>query len=105
METIKKSLNTIGLVLIGLALIILLIWPYRKTAGLIMGAVGIADGSYRQAVEAAPVRALDLGDAGRVLGAGQPQEVRPDLEAEVVGSLVGHDAVRLQPFLTVEDTG
>jgi ABC-type uncharacterized transport system involved in gliding motility auxiliary subunit len=42
METIKKNLNTIGLILIGLALISRWIWPYKEMAALIMAGLGIA---------------------------------------------------------------
>ncbi len=41
METIKKNLNTIGLVLIGLALLSRWIWPYRRMAALILAGLGV----------------------------------------------------------------
>jgi gliding motility-associatede transport system auxiliary component len=41
METIKKNLNLIGLGLVILALIGLLIWPYRRTSFLVLAAIGV----------------------------------------------------------------
>jgi ABC-type uncharacterized transport system involved in gliding motility auxiliary subunit len=41
MDRIKKNLNTIALVLIFLALISRIIWPYRKITPLILGSLGI----------------------------------------------------------------
>jgi gliding motility-associatede transport system auxiliary component len=42
METIKKSLNSIGLALVVLAVIGLMIWPHRKTAFLVLAFIGLA---------------------------------------------------------------
>ena len=42
METIKKSLNSIGLALVVLALIGLVIWPHRKTVFLAGAVIGVA---------------------------------------------------------------
>ena len=42
MDSLKKNLNSIGLVVVILALIALRIWPHRKTAALIALVIGIA---------------------------------------------------------------
>jgi len=42
MGSIKKHLNTAGVLLVFLALVLFRIWPYRKVLPLILGAVGIA---------------------------------------------------------------
>jgi gliding motility-associatede transport system auxiliary component len=42
METIKKSLNSIGLALVVLALIGLVIWPQRRTSFLALAVIGLA---------------------------------------------------------------
>jgi drug/metabolite transporter (DMT)-like permease len=41
MDKIKHHLNYIALALIGLALVSWIIWPYRKTLILILGAAGV----------------------------------------------------------------
>jgi len=42
METMKKHLNYVGLALILLALISLIIWPYKKTSALVIALLGVA---------------------------------------------------------------
>ncbi len=42
MDTIKKNLNTIGLILIFAAVVLIYIWPYRKTFPYILLVLGIA---------------------------------------------------------------
>lgn len=42
MDKIRNNLNYLGLALIGLAFISIIIWPYRKTAPLILAILGVA---------------------------------------------------------------
>jgi len=42
MKKIKNSLNYIGLALVGLSLVSIKIWPYRKAAALILAFLGLA---------------------------------------------------------------
>lgn len=42
METIKKNLNYIGLVMVILALMAMRIWPHRKAAALVVAGLGVA---------------------------------------------------------------